>query len=111
MMRLAMSPAAAALIRALVARAAVPRDRVLLIDAESVDWRSLTFNGERHCLALRVRGPASSQAVARMCDGLADAEFSIPGIVVADIALAEPPARSSDGSIEVSIEALTISED
>jgi hypothetical protein len=46
-----------------------------------------------------------------MCDGLQDAEFSIPGMIVADIAVAGTPRRAFDGSTEVMIEALTISDD
>jgi hypothetical protein len=43
-----------------------------------------------------------------MCAGLEDAEFSIPGILVADIGLARPPSLALDGSTTVSIEALTV---
>lgn len=111
MNRISMSPAAAALLRALVGRARVPRDRILLSDAQSVDWRSLTFAGERHELCLRVPGPDSRSIVERMCDGLEDAEFSIPGVIVADIAVAGSPSRGLDGSTSLTIEALTVSED
>ena len=47
----------------------------------------------------------------RMCDGLEDAEFSIPGLIVADIALAAPPAYAPDGSTTITIEALTVAAD
>ena len=60
MVRVAMSPAAAALLRALITRAGVSRDRILLTDIRSVDWRSLTFTGERHQIALRIPGPEAS---------------------------------------------------
>ena len=46
-----------------------------------------------------------------MCSGLSDAEFSIPGLLVADIGVIGTPARALDGSTELMIEALTISED
>ena len=46
-----------------------------------------------------------------MCDGLEDAEFSIPGQFVADIAVLGAPKRGHDGSIAVTIEALTITAD
>src|SRR5690242_5670386 len=111
MNRIPMSSAAAALLRALIARAGVPRDRVLLTDARSIDWRSLTFTGERHEIELRVPGPESRNTVERMCDGIEDAEFSIPGVIVADIGVAGTPSRSLDGSISLVIEALTVSED
>lgn len=106
-----MSSAAAALLRALIARGRVPRDRILLTDAESTDWRSLTFTGERHAIQLRVPGPDAGSVVARMCDGLEDVEFSIPGVIVADIGLAEAPSHALDGSVSVKIEALTVVED
>lgn len=111
MNRIPMSPATAALLRVLSARAGVARDRILLSDAQSVDWRSLTFSGERHQLALRIAGPQARAAAARMCEGLEDAEFSIPGLVVADIAIIGAPAHSLDGSVELTIEALTIAAD
>ncbi len=108
MMRIARSAAAAGLLRALTARAGVPRDRILLTDARSVDWQSLTFIGERHELGLRIAGPDARDAVARMTAGLPDAEFSIPGHVVADVALAGEPDFAPDGSAALTIEALTI---
>lgn len=111
MNRLAMSPAASALLRCLIGRANIARDRILLTEVESVDWRSLTFNGERHELELRITGPDSHLVMQRMCDGLEDAEFSIPGVIVADVALAGGPARAPDGSTTIKIEALTVAAD
>lgn len=111
MNRLPMSPAAAALLRCLIARARTPRDRILLIGVESVDWRSLTFTGERHRFELRIAGPASRAAVASMCDGLEDAEFNIAGLIVTDVALVGAPAVAPDGSTTLTIEALTIEAD
>lgn len=111
MMKIAMSPAAGALLRALIGRAAVDRNRILLTDAQSIDWQSLTFTGERHHMSLRVTGSDSSEAVERMCDGLEDAEFCIPGLLVADIRVVGSPLRTPDGTIELIVEALTISED
>ena len=111
MMKIAMSSAASALLRALVARARVDRNRILLTDAHSTDWQSLTFTGERHHLSLRVTGCDSRQVVERMCAGLEDVEFSIPGVLVADIAIVGSPRRASDGAMELVVEALTVSED
>ncbi len=48
--------------------------------------------------------------VERMCDGLEDAEFSIPGQIVADIAVVGGPSARLDGSTSLTIEALTIGE-
>jgi hypothetical protein len=111
MMRIAISKAASALVRALMARSGTAHDRIFLTDSQSVDWRSLTFNGERHVIELRIPGPHSSEVVERMCAGLDDAEFRIPGAIVADIAVAGTPTRSADGSISITIEALTIADD
>ena len=110
MMALALSPAAANLLRALIGRAGVSRNRVLLTDAKSVDWQSLTFVGERHHIELRVPGPDSTLVVERMCSRLEDAEFSIPGQIVADIRVVGAPVREADGSTSLWIEALTISD-
>ena len=111
MNRIPMTTAASALLRALVARSCAPRDRILLSEARSVDWHSLTFAGERHEMEFRVPGPNSREVVDRMCNGLEDAEFSIPGLIVADIGVAGGPALALDGSTTVKIEALTISAD
>jgi hypothetical protein len=106
-----MSPAAAALLRALIGRAAVDRNRILLTDVQSIDWRSLTFTGERHQLELRITGQDAAAVADRMCAGLEDAEFSIPGLLVADIARIGPLRHAPDGAAEITIEALTISDD
>jgi len=111
MNRIAMSQAASALLRAMIARSGVPRDRILLIDVQSVDWQSLTFTGERHSIELRVSAPHSETIVKRMCADLEDAEFSIPGVIVADICVAGSPSRSADGSTHLTIEALTVADD
>jgi hypothetical protein len=110
MNRLAMSAAASGLLRALLARAAVSRDRILLSAVRSVEWQSLIFVGERHEFSLRVPGPQSRQVAERLCRGLEDVEFTIPGQIVADIHVLGELVRSIDGSINLSIEALTIAE-
>lgn len=110
MLKIAMSSAASNLLRALIARAGVPRDRILLTDVRSTDWQSLTLTGERHVLELRVSPPHSDAIAKRMCVGLEDAEFSIPAIIVADIAVLEGPVLENDGSTRIAIEALTIEE-
>ena len=110
MNRIAMSAAASGLLRVLIARAGIPRDRILLTNIHSQDWQSLTFAGERHQIQLRVTGAGAEQAVGQICDGLEDAEFAIPGQIVADIAVAGEPARNCDGSMTINIEALTVGE-
>jgi hypothetical protein len=110
MMKLALSTAAAGLLRALLARAGINRDRILLTEFRSTDWQSLTFIGERHEMELRIPGPDAHQLALRITDGLSDAEFAIPGQIVADIRLARPPEHNRDLSISLHLEALTIAE-
>lgn len=108
MMKLAMSPAAAGLLRALLGRAGVDRNRILLTDFRSTDWRSLTFTGERHRIDLRIPGPAAGAIARLLTHELAEAEFAVPGNVVADIAVAGAMVEHPDGSISLRIEALTV---
>ncbi len=105
-----MSPAAAGLVRSLLRRAGVERDRILLTEFRSTDWQSLTFTGEQHKIRLRIPGPHAADAAFRLVDGLEDAEFSIPGHVVADVALSNEPDRQPDGSVVIEIDALTVEE-
>ena len=110
MMKPPLSVAASGLLRAILARTGVDRDRILICGWSSVDWQSLTFVGERHEAVFRVTAPDAPRLVAMIAEGLEDAEFAIPGQIVADIALAHPPVPQPDGSILVSIEALTVGE-
>ncbi len=110
MMKLAMSPAAAGLLRALLGRAGVERNRIMLSDFRSTDWRSLTFAGERHRIDLRVPGPGAATVAQMLTRDLAEADFSIPGQIVADIAVEGAMIEYPDGSISLTIEALTIVE-
>lgn len=108
MMKLALSPAASGLLRALIARSGVGREDVILSNFRSVDWQSLTFIGERHEMTLRIIGPEAWAAALRMSENLSDTEFSIPGQLVADIALRHEPEQDADGSVILDIEALTL---
>lgn len=110
MLKILMSSAASGLLRAVLDRAGDRRDRILLSDIHSVDWQSLTFAGERHVISLRVPAPGAETIAARLVDGIEDAEFRIAGHIVADIAVSSPPARAADGSVTVTIEALTVDE-
>ena len=110
MMRMPLSEAASALLRALLRRAGVSRDRILLSEFRSIEWQSLTFIGERHHIELRVPGPEADAIVRRMTGDLENVEFGIPGHVVADILVAGPIKRDADGSISVELEALTIAD-
>lgn len=110
MMKMAMSTAAAGLLRALLHRTGVDRDRILLSNFRSTDWNSLTFAGERHHILLRIPGPEAAPVAALLVEGLEEADFAIPGQIVADIALTRAPAEMEDGAIMVEIEALTVAQ-
>src|SRR5215203_5274203 len=100
-----MSRAASGLVRSLFARAGDNGNRILLINICSVDWQSLTFTGERHALTLRIPGPNGKAVAKQLSAGLADAEFTVPGHIVADIA-AGSITDEENGSVLVTIEAL-----
>lgn len=110
MMKLAMSPAAAGLLRALLGRAGVDRNRILLSDFRSNDWCSLTFTGERHRIGLRVPGPGAAAVAQSLTRNLGDADFRIPGQIVADIAVDGAMIEHPNGDISLTIEALTVEE-
>ena len=110
MLRMTMSRAASGLLRALFDRAGCSRDRILLSEIRSVDWFSRTLAGERHSVSLRFPGPDAEATAGRFVEGLEDAEFAIPGQIVADIGLAGAPLVASDGSVTLAIEALTVLE-
>lgn len=109
-MKIPMSPAAAALVRGLLARAGVERNRILLTTVQSVDWQSLTFVGERHRIILRVTGADAQDVTGRITAGIGEAEFHVPGHIVADVVIVGKPLRDGDGSVSVELEALTIAE-
>ena len=110
MTKIPMSAAAAGLLRSLLARVGANYDRILLIECRSTDCQSLTLAGERHLLGFRIPGPGADEIAVSLTCGLEDAEFSIPGQIVADIGLESPIAHESDGSITITDEALTIAE-
>lgn len=110
MLTILMSSAASGLLRAVLDRAGDRRDRILLSEIQSVDWQSLTFAGERHVISLRIPAPDAETIVGMVVNGIEDAEFWIPGLIVADIGVCTAPARATDGSVTVAIEALTVDE-
>jgi hypothetical protein len=110
MMKLPMTRAASGLLRAILGRAGAESDRILLSEISSVDWRSLTLEGERHEIQLRIAGAGAQSILDSLREGLEDAEFQIPGQIVADIVLAGGAVPALDGSLTVTLEALTIAE-
>lgn len=105
---LALSPAAAGLLRAMIGRSGLSREQVLLTSIRSRQWHSLTFSGERHEMGFRIIAPNAGAVASRMTYRLEDAEFSIPGLIVADIEQVEGPNQERDGSVTLGIAALTI---
>ena len=110
MTRLPMSSAGAALLRALLARAGINLDRILLTDYRSTDWQSLTFVGERHEMRFRIPGPNAGEAYRTVTSDLAESEVTVSRQILADIAIFGTPTYEADGSISFGIEALTIEE-
>jgi hypothetical protein len=83
-----MSDPHAALLRALRRH----QPGLILIESCSTPWASVTFVGDRHIFRFAPCAPAPD---------LAEAEFSLPGHIVADVA-----ATATEGALV--IEALTI---
>ena len=110
MMKIAMSPAAGALLRALIARARADRNRILLTDAHSTDWQSLTFSGERHRIALRVTGPQFAGNRRSPVRGAGRRRVQHPGAARRRHRARRRARLDSDGAVELVIEALTIAE-
>ena len=110
MNRIPMSKAGAGLLRALLSRALVEPDRILLTDYRSSDWQSLTFVGERHEMRFRIPGPDARKTYDAMTGNLTDEEFAIPRQIVADVAVFGSPTNEPDGSISFGLEALTIAD-
>lgn len=100
-----MACAQTALFRAL-ARRAGPGHALTLRTAHSRPWASATFTGARHSFALLLSGPAAAEQATRLGAEVGEVEFTLPGHLVADIAI----VRRSDGAegAALEIEALTI---
>ena len=71
-------------------------------------WASVTFSGERHRLALRLRGAGAAAAADAFLDGLDEREFALRGHILADIALLGE-VREGD-VVRLTLEALTVEE-
>ncbi len=92
-----------------MARTGLDQNRIFVSKICSIDWQSLTFTGERHEISLRLPAPEAADALARLRDGSAEAEWALKGHVVADILIVDTQP-SEDGSILVDLEALTLSD-
>ena len=92
---------AMALLRALAATGPA----FTLAEAESRDWSSATFTGERHRLRIEL---ADDAATAAWLAALPEAEIAVRGRLVADVAVTE--VRHEGGRVHATVEALTIAE-
>ena len=75
-------------------------------------WTFMRTTGAREQLVEYLAGERRSfdVPVARKGSDLEEAEFTIPGQIVADIAVRGEPMRAADGSTSITIEALTVAE-
>lgn len=97
-------PDAATLLRRTIERHARAGGCALAIgEMRTTRWASATFVGARHCVTLSVADDAASAA---WLGGLADAELTIRGHLVADLNLVA--ILRDAGRAEVEIEALTV---
>lgn len=66
-----------------------PSLRVIVEGIESTDWASVTFEGQRHLLMLRLEGEHEqvTVATARIASELGETEIAMSGQFVADIAV------------------------
>ncbi len=71
-------------------RGAVPIYPMLVVESVATrPWSSATFEGERHRFDLRLHGDAEAigDALVRLVESLPDAEFDLPGQIVAEAKL------------------------
>jgi hypothetical protein len=96
------------LLRLIVQRAGEDSNRIFLSEWKTVEWNSLTLDGERHTATFAVDGPDPLCFAALWLAGLSEAEFDMPRGFVADIEVVGRPALRADGRAEVEIAALTL---
>ncbi|MFN3387557.1 MAG: hypothetical protein ACK40O_01395 [Allosphingosinicella sp.] len=106
-MQPAVSDATGALLAA-IRRRAGDAARFVMEEIRSRRWASVTFRGARHEFAFRLEGAASGDAAERFLAGLEAADFTLPGHILADIALVAQERRP--GSVLIRLEALTVEE-
>lgn len=77
----------------------------------SRSWASVTFSGARHKVAFALHGPGAATAADAFLGVMREAEFALPGHILADLALVGEE-RSADGEhVQVRLEALTVQDD
>jgi hypothetical protein len=83
--------------------------RFVIEEVRSRSWASVTFSGARHELSFRLEGEGAEAAAAHFAARLEAAEFSLPGHVVADVALVQDERRP--GVARIKLEALTVEDE
>jgi hypothetical protein len=77
-----------------------------IVSARSEAWASATFTGARHSLQLRIEGADAADRASRLTGELDAIEFTLPGHLVADIALTS--RHDTAEGVALAIEALTV---
>ena len=103
-----MTSYARVLLRLLLQRAGEDCNRVFLIDWTTVEWNSLTLDGERHTATFAIAGPEPLRFASLWLAGLSEAEFEMPRGFVAAIEVIGRPTLRDDGKVEMEIAALTL---
>lgn len=98
--------ATSALLRACAGKLGRPP---IVEEVRSRSWASVTFSGARHELSLRVPGEGAGALADAFLADLDEAQFRLPGHILADIALVGR-ADGADG-VTIRLEALTVEED
>lgn len=73
-------------------------DPAELVDSLLKPWCSATFVGARHELRLRLWGEDAADRADRVAAALPDADFRLPGHIVADLAVDEMAAAGPDAT-------------
>ena len=103
--------AGTALLHALAAAFAPFAGAYRVDELVSRSWASVTFSGARHRVVFSLEGAGAARAADAFIAEMREAEFALPGHILADIVLTGEE-RSADGQrIQVRLEALTVEDD
>lgn len=108
-MRRLTDEAATALLRALCVHFVHFAGTFRIEELVSRPWASVTFRGARHRVTLALEGEGAGDAADAFLGGLTEAEFELPGHILADIA---PAGEKRTGDrVRLTLEALTVEDD
>lgn len=93
--------------RLVTALLALAGDGASLETATLRPWCSATFIGAQHRLTLRLAGADALRRADRLANGLPEAELSLPGHIVADLAV-DGIRTGEEGTVLIDLAALTI---